>query len=96
MVVHFAVDAPPAVTEDVIELAADVDEAVAAPTEAATANVLARLNPRTQAQPGDHIELVVDTHRLHFFDVESGAGIYGSADGQRPAESTETADSTDA
>jgi multiple sugar transport system ATP-binding protein len=84
VVVHFAVDAPPAVTEDVIELAADVDEAVAAPTEAATANVLARLNPRTQAQPGDHIELVVDTHRLHFFDVETGAGIY-DATGTTPS-----------
>jgi multiple sugar transport system ATP-binding protein len=96
VVVHFPVDAPPAVTEDVIELAADVDEAVTAPTGAARATVLARLNPRTQAQPGSRIELVVDTHRLHFFDVESGAGIYGSTDGQRPAESTETADSTDA
>jgi multiple sugar transport system ATP-binding protein len=80
VVVHFPLDAPPAVTEDVIELAADIDEAVAAPTEAATSNVLARLNPRTQAQPGDHIELVVDTHRLHFFDVDTGEGIYGTAD----------------
>jgi multiple sugar transport system ATP-binding protein len=81
VVVHFRVDAPPAVTEDVIELAADVDEAVAAPTGEAHAMVLARLNPRTQAQPGSRIELVIDTHRLHFFDVETGAGIYGASDG---------------
>ena len=80
VVVHFPIDAPPATTEHVIELAADIDEAVAAPTEAATANVVARLNPRTQAQPGDHIELVVDTHRLHFFDVDTGEGIYGTVD----------------
>jgi multiple sugar transport system ATP-binding protein len=80
VVVHFPLDAPPAVTEDVIELAADIDEAVMAPTEAAKANVLARLNPRTQAQPGDRIELVVDTHRLHFFDADTGDGIYGVAD----------------
>jgi multiple sugar transport system ATP-binding protein len=85
VVVHFPVDAPPAVTEDVIELAADVDEAIAAPTEAATANVLARLNPRTQAHPGDHIELVVDTHRLHFFDVETGAGIYDATSATGPS-----------
>jgi multiple sugar transport system ATP-binding protein len=96
VVVHVPFDAPPAVTEDVIELAADVDEAVAAPAGAAKATVLARLNPRTQAQPGDRIELVVDTHRLHFFDVDTGAGIYDSDDGQRPAASTEPADSTDA
>src|ERR687893_198829 len=80
VVVHFPIDAPPASTEDVIELAADIDAAVAAPVEAATANVVARLNPRTLAQPGDHLELVVDTHRLHFFDVDTGAGIYGLVD----------------
>jgi multiple sugar transport system ATP-binding protein len=80
VVVHFPIDAPPALTDDVKELAADIDEAVAAPTAAHTTNVLARLNPRTQAQAGDRIELVVDTHRLHFFDIETGAGIYGGAD----------------
>ena len=80
VVVHFPIDAPPASTEDVIELAADIDAAVAASVEAATANVVARLNPRTLAQPGDHLELVVDTHRLHFFDVDTGDGIYGVVD----------------
>jgi multiple sugar transport system ATP-binding protein len=80
VVVHFPVDAPPAVTEHIKELASDIDESVAAPTETATANIVARLNPRTQAQPGDRIELVVDTHRLHFFDGDTGAGIYGSTD----------------
>ncbi len=38
---------------------------------------LARLNPRTKAQKGEQIELVVDVHRLHFFDPETGRGIYG-------------------
>ena len=81
VVVHFPIDASPAVTEHIKELASDIDEAVAAPTEATTANIVARLNPRTQAQPGDRIELVVDTNRLHFFDADTGAGIYGSTDG---------------
>jgi multiple sugar transport system ATP-binding protein len=80
VVVHAPIDAPPAITDDVVELAADIDEAVAVPSEAATADLVARLNPRTQAQAGDRIELVVDTHRLHFFDVETGAGIYGPTD----------------
>jgi multiple sugar transport system ATP-binding protein len=84
VVVHIPLDAPPAVTEDVIELAADID-ADAAPTATETADAMARLNPRTQAQPGDRIELVVDTHRLHFFDVDTGAGIYDTVDEPAPA-----------
>jgi multiple sugar transport system ATP-binding protein len=81
VVVHFSIDTPPAVTEDVKELAADVDESVSAPSaDGATASVVARLNPRTTANHGQPIELVVDTHRLHFFDVDTGAGIYGTAD----------------
>jgi multiple sugar transport system ATP-binding protein len=91
VVVHFTLDAPPAMTEDVIELAADVDAVAAAQTEAAKADVLARINPRTQAQPGDHVELVVDTHRIHFFDVDTGAGIYDAA---APAAAPDTATTT--
>jgi multiple sugar transport system ATP-binding protein len=85
VVVHFPIDAALAITEDIKELASDIDEAVASPTETTTATIVARLNPRTQAQPGDRLELVVDTHRLHFFDPVSGAGIYGSTDGQSAA-----------
>jgi multiple sugar transport system ATP-binding protein len=81
VVVHFPVDAPAPTTEDAIDLAADVgQEAVIGvhdAEESARSNVIARLNPRTQADKGDAIELVVDTHRLHFFDPETGLGIYG-------------------
>ena len=42
--------------------------------------MLARLNPRTKVRKGDPIELVVDTHRLHFFDPDDGSGIYGGDD----------------
>jgi multiple sugar transport system ATP-binding protein len=42
-----------------------------------TSTFLARLNPRTVARKGNAIELVVDVHRLHFFDPETGLGIYG-------------------
>jgi multiple sugar transport system ATP-binding protein len=80
VVVHFPLDVPPAVTDDVKELAADIDAAVVAEAEAPHANLVARLNPRTTAQAGDRIELVVDTHRLHFFDLDTGEGIYGSTD----------------
>jgi multiple sugar transport system ATP-binding protein len=78
VVVHFTLDAPAAVTEDVKELAADVGDAKADDLERSAgrhATVVARLNPRTSARMGQPIELVVDTHRLHFFDLD-GSGIY--------------------
>jgi multiple sugar transport system ATP-binding protein len=81
VVIHFTVNAPPAMTDDVKELAIDVGqealEAVHKGAEGGCATVLARLNPRTSAQKGQPIELVVDTHRLHFFDPVDGVGIYG-------------------
>jgi multiple sugar transport system ATP-binding protein len=81
VVVHFTIDAPPAITDDVKELAVDVGqealEKVQQHAEGGSSTVIARLNPRTQVNKGDRIELVVDTHRLHFFDVDSGIGIYG-------------------
>jgi multiple sugar transport system ATP-binding protein len=81
VIVHFVVAARPAVTEDVKELAVDVGvealQRVQEHAERGRTNVVARLNPRTHAQKGDAIELVVDTSRLHFFDVDTGSGIYG-------------------
>ena len=81
VIVHFMVAAPPAVTEDVKELAVDVGvealQRVQDHAERGRTNVVARLNPRTHAQKGDAIEIVVDTSRLHFFDVDDGSGIYG-------------------
>jgi multiple sugar transport system ATP-binding protein len=82
VVVHFPVDAPPAVTEDVKELAADIhgSDVAAASADGSSSTVVARLNPRTRATHGQPIELVVDTHRLHFFDPDTGAGIYGGGE----------------
>jgi multiple sugar transport system ATP-binding protein len=40
---------------------------------------VARLNPRTHVQQGEHVELVVDTTRLHFFDPRTGSGIYAGS-----------------
>jgi multiple sugar transport system ATP-binding protein len=81
VLVHLSIRARPAITEDVKELASDVGqealEAVEQHAEVGHTEIVARLSPRTRVQVGDPIELVVDTHRLHFFDPETSAGIYG-------------------
>jgi multiple sugar transport system ATP-binding protein len=81
VLIHFRVDAPPVLTEDARELAGDVGQealqAVEQLSEAGRSTFLARLNPRTDAREGAEIELVVDVTRLHFFDPQTGLGIYG-------------------
>ncbi|MBD0329579.1 MAG: sn-glycerol-3-phosphate ABC transporter ATP-binding protein UgpC [Thermoleophilia bacterium] len=77
--VHFALDAPPVLTEDTKELAADAgDEALeelAAQAGERRSRFVARVNPRTRAREGEPVELVVDTRDLHFFDPETGERI---------------------
>ncbi len=78
IMVHFKIDAKHAVTEDVRELAADAgDERTAsALAEAETATLVGRFGPRSKAAEGEKLEVAVDTRSLHFFDPESGLGIY--------------------
>jgi multiple sugar transport system ATP-binding protein len=82
VLVHFTLDARQALTDDVKELAVDVGaealEHVEQQAEHGKAHVIARLNPRTAARKGETVELVIDTARLHFFDPDTGAGIYGN------------------
>jgi multiple sugar transport system ATP-binding protein len=80
VLIHFSVQAPEVITEDVRELAHDVGaealQAVEERAKAGESTFLARLNPRTEARQGESVELVVDVSRLHFFDPETGLGIY--------------------
>ncbi len=81
VLVHFNIQAPMVATDDVRELAHDVgQEAIELVEQAAVSGeskFVARLSPRTEAAKGKPIELVVDVHRLHFFDPDTGLGIYG-------------------
>jgi multiple sugar transport system ATP-binding protein len=75
---HFKVDAPPVLTEDTRDLAADKgldDLELAGQPENAAAVFVARLNPRTTAVRGKPMELEVDVRRLHFFDQQTGQAI---------------------
>jgi multiple sugar transport system ATP-binding protein len=75
---HFTVDAPPVLTEDTRDLAADrgLDpEALEGQAEKGSAKFIGRLNPRTSAVRGRPMELAIDVRRLHFFDRETGRAI---------------------
>jgi multiple sugar transport system ATP-binding protein len=81
ILIHFTVEAPIVLTEDTKELAADVGteslEDLQERAKEAKSSFVAQLNPRTAAREGEGMELFVDTKRLHFFDPDSGLGIYG-------------------
>jgi multiple sugar transport system ATP-binding protein len=75
VLVHFSVAEAPVMTEDTKELARDLGVHDSQKRQATTSTFVARLDPRTRAQEGESIELVVDTARLHFFDPQTGLGI---------------------
>ena len=77
--VHVAVDARPAATEDVRELAADVhgdDPAGVEGVGADEAELVGRFGARSNVREGETVSITVDTRALHFFDPETGLGIY--------------------
>jgi multiple sugar transport system ATP-binding protein len=86
--IHFEVDAPPALTEDTKELAADTDVAALDELErtalAQTTRFVASVSAKTRAAEGGPAELAVDLAGLHFFDPETGEAIYGDRPAPRP------------
>jgi multiple sugar transport system ATP-binding protein len=80
IMVHFSIAARPAVTDDVRELAQDVgdDRKVEGLAEGAaeTATLVGRFGARSRVRPGQPVEVAVDARSLHFFDPETGLGIY--------------------
>jgi multiple sugar transport system ATP-binding protein len=74
---HFVVDAQPVESQEVLEAMEeeDVPEAVHARMRRGVP-FIARLERGTAARENASLELAVDTSRLHFFDAESGLGIY--------------------
>jgi multiple sugar transport system ATP-binding protein len=78
IMVHFTVNAPPALTEDVRELAQDAgdDRAVEEREGARETTMVGRFGARSRVKPREGIDVAVDTRALHFFDAETGLGIY--------------------
>jgi multiple sugar transport system ATP-binding protein len=77
IMVHFTVDARPALTEDVRELARDIgDERTVQEEDAAETTMVGRFGARSRVQVDETAEVAVDTRALHFFEPDSGLGIY--------------------
>jgi multiple sugar transport system ATP-binding protein len=79
LLVHVGVDADPVVSEEVREVAADVDPAALVEIELAArehqAVVVARFPPDSPARPDDLVEMTVDTGSIQFFDLETELAI---------------------
>jgi multiple sugar transport system ATP-binding protein len=78
IMVHFGVDARQALTDDVRELAKDAGDEAAAEqaAQAGETTLVGRFDPRSRVREGDMVSVAVDTRNLHFFDPETGSGIY--------------------
>jgi multiple sugar transport system ATP-binding protein len=82
---HVEMKATPVVTEDVVEGAVvDAEEhAVVADlldsTDGGRTTFVGRLDPASTVRPDSEIELVVDTAKLQFFDLDTGYAIHESA-----------------
>jgi multiple sugar transport system ATP-binding protein len=80
LMVHFKLDARPAMTEEVRELAEDAGttaEELAGGDERHSV-VVGRFSPDSNVRERESAEVAVDTRALHFFDTQTGTAIYDS------------------
>ena len=77
---HFAVDASPVRSDELREIVGDEAlEAAVEQTHHHGSPFIARVERGTAVREGERAQLVVDTSRLHFFDLETGDAIYADA-----------------
>ena len=79
VMVRFGLDVEPVRTADVEALQQDTGAAEVGELQigSAAAQWLASFAPRSGVRPGDDVEVVADTSRMHFFDPHTGAAIRG-------------------
>ena len=78
---HFSIDANPAITDEVRELQEDAgtEEGLGTPAQEEGGGrtiMVGRFGARSKAAKGQKVRVAVDTRALHFFDPETGLGIY--------------------
>jgi multiple sugar transport system ATP-binding protein len=78
--VHLELDVPPVVTDAVLEVAGDVDEALVQDLkyeqELGETIAIASFDPDSRPQVGEHRPMGVPLERVHFFDLDDGVSIH--------------------
>ena len=81
LIAHLEVSGRPVLTDEVKEVAADLDDAMLRELESETRDaklpLVGRFDVLSRARTDHAIEVVVDTARIHFFDLDSGAAVGG-------------------
>ncbi len=81
LIAHLELKGRPLLNDEVKEVAADLDDAMLAGLEAeadqAKLPLVGRFDVASRAKADQPVEVVVDTSRIHYFDVDSGLAIGG-------------------
>jgi multiple sugar transport system ATP-binding protein len=81
LIAHLELPGRPVMTDEVREVAADLDSTMAAELEAEASDarlpLVGRFDVASRARADASVEVVVDTSRIHYFDLETGAAIGG-------------------
>jgi len=79
LLVYVQVAAQPVTTEEVLEVAQDVDESAVQELESDAIQhhtiFAGKFDSHSRVRAGEQVDLVVDTAKLHFFDLESGLAL---------------------
>jgi multiple sugar transport system ATP-binding protein len=79
LIAHLEVAGRPVLTDEVREVAADLDATLVAELEQegreATLPLVGRFDVHSRARIGGSVEVVVDTDEIHYFDLDTGAAI---------------------
>ena len=82
LLVHLEVPAEPVLTDEVREVAGDVDAAALALLESEARSrrtvLIGRFETQERLPPDSAVEVAIDARKLHFFDLETGLGIYAA------------------
>jgi multiple sugar transport system ATP-binding protein len=81
LIAHLEVAGRPVMTDEVREVAADLDDTAIADLEAeaheSTLPLVGRFDVASKARADQSVEVVVDTSRIHYFDIDTGLAIGG-------------------